>query len=37
MKRGHGFWIVLLVLLLGAQVALAAASSTIVLSIDGMT
>jgi len=37
MKRGHRFWIALLVLLLGAQVALAAASSTIVLSIDGMT
>jgi hypothetical protein len=37
MKRGHGFWIALLVLLLGAPVALAATSSTIVLSIDGMT
>ena len=37
MKRWHGFWIALLVLLLGAQVALAARSSTIVLSIDGMT
>jgi hypothetical protein len=37
MKRGHGFRIALLVLLLAAQVALAAASSTIVLSIDGMT
>jgi hypothetical protein len=37
MKRRHRFWIALLVLLLGAQVALAVASSTIVLSIDGMT
>jgi len=37
MKRGHGFLTALLVLLLGAQVALAAASSTIVLSIEGMT
>ena len=37
MKRRHRFWIALLVLLLGAQVALAAASSAIRLSIDGMT
>ena len=37
MKPGHGFWIALLVLLLGTQVALATPSSTIVLSIDGMT
>ena len=37
MKRGRAFWIALLVLLLGAQIALAAAPSTIVLSIDGMT
>ena len=37
MKRRHWFWIALLVLLLAAHVALAAASSTIVLSIDGMT
>ena len=37
MKRGHGFWVALLVLLLGAQVALAAPSSTIVLLIEGMT
>ena len=37
MIRGHGFWIALLVLLLGAHVALAAQSSTIVLSVEGMT
>jgi hypothetical protein len=37
MKRGHGFWIALLVLLLVAHVALAARSSTIVLSVEGMT
>jgi hypothetical protein len=37
MKRGHGFWTALLVLRLGVQVALAAASSTVVLSIGGMT
>jgi hypothetical protein len=37
MKRGHGFWIALLVLLLVAEVGLAAQSSTIVLSVEGMT
>jgi hypothetical protein len=37
MKRGHGFWIALLVLLLVGQVALATPSSTIALSIEGMT
>ena len=37
MKRRHGFWITLLVLLLGTHVALAAALSTIVLSVEGMT
>lgn len=37
MKRGHGFWIALLVLLFGVHAALAVPSSTIVLSIDGMT
>ena len=37
MKRGHGFWVAMLVLLLGAQVALAAPSSTIVLLVEGMT
>jgi len=37
MKRGLEFWIAMIVLLLAAQVALAAQSSTIVLSIDGMT
>jgi hypothetical protein len=37
MKRGYGFWIGLFVLLLGAHVALAAQSSTIVLSVEGMT
>jgi hypothetical protein len=36
MKRGRAFWIALLVLL-GAHVALAAPSSTIVLLIEGMT
>jgi hypothetical protein len=37
MKRGRAFWIALLVLLLGAHVVLAAQSSTIVLSVEGMT
>jgi len=37
MKRGRGFWIALLVLLVGAHVALAAPSSTVVLSVEGMT
>ena len=37
MKRGHGFWVAMLGLLLGAQVALAAQSSTIVLLVEGMT
>ncbi len=37
MKRGHGFWVALLVLVLGAHLALAAQLSTIVLSIEGMT
>jgi hypothetical protein len=37
MKRGLGFWIAILVLLLGPHVALAAQVSTIVLSIEGMT
>ncbi len=36
MKRGHGFWVAMLLLLLLAQVALAA-QSTVVLSIEGMT
>jgi len=36
MKRGYGFWIALLVLLLMGQVVLAA-QSTIVLSVEGMT
>jgi hypothetical protein len=39
MKHRHGFWIALLVLLLVAAVELAAQSqsSTIVLSVEGMT
>jgi len=37
MKRGQGFWIGLVVLLLVAQVVLAAQASTIVLSVEGMT
>ena len=37
MKRGLELWIAMLVLLLVAQVALAAPSSTIVLLIDEMT
>ncbi len=37
MKRGLGFWITMLVLLLVVRVALAAPSSTIVLLIEGMT
>ena len=37
MKRGLGFWIAMLILPLGAHVALAAQLSTIVLSIQGMT
>ena len=36
MKRGHGFWVATLVLLLMAQVVLAA-QSTVVLSVEGMT
>ena len=37
MMRRHGFWVAASALLLAAQVALAAPSSTIVLLIDGMT
>ncbi len=37
MKRGHGFWAAMLVLLLAAHVALAAPPSTIVLLVEGMT
>ncbi len=36
MKRGHGFWFGALVLLVAAQIVLAA-QSTIVLSVEGMT
>ena len=36
MKRGHGFWFAALVLLVTAQVVLAA-QSTVVLSVEGMT
>ena len=36
MKRRHGFWVAAFVLLLAAQVVLAA-QSTVVLSVDGMT
>ena len=36
MKRGRGFWVATLVLLLMTQVVLAA-QSTVVLSIEGMT
>jgi len=35
-KRGHGFWLAAIVLLVAAQVMLAA-QSTIVLSVEGMT
>ncbi len=37
MKRGHRFWLVMLIVLLAAHVALAALSSTIVLLVEGMT
>ncbi len=36
MMRRHGFWVAVFVLLLAAQVVLAA-QSTIVLSVEGMT
>ncbi len=36
MKRGHAFWLAALVLLLAAQVVMAA-QSTVVLSVEGMT
>ncbi len=36
MKRGHGFWFAAIVLLLAAQIVLAA-QSTVVLSVEGMT
>jgi hypothetical protein len=36
MKRGRGFWLAATVLLVAAQVVLAA-QSTIVLSVEGMT
>lgn len=36
MKRGSGFWVVTLVLLLAAQIAVAA-QTTVVLSVEGMT
>jgi hypothetical protein len=36
MTRGHGFWLTTIVLLVAAQVALAA-QSTVVLSVEGMT
>jgi hypothetical protein len=36
MKRGHGLWLAALVLLISAQVVLAA-QSTVVLSVEGMT
>ncbi len=36
MKRGHGFWFAAIVLLLAAQIVLAA-QSTVVLAVEGMT
>jgi hypothetical protein len=36
MKRGHAFWLATIVLLVAAQVVLAA-QSTVVLSVEGMT
>ena len=36
MKRRHGFWLAAIVLLLAAQVVLAA-QSTVVLAVEGMT
>ncbi len=36
MKRGHGFWLAAIVLLVTVQVVLAA-QSTVVLSVEGMT
>lgn len=36
MKRAPGFWVVTLVLLLAAQIAVAA-QTTVVLTVEGMT
>ena len=36
MKRGRGFWLAAIVLLVAVQVVLAA-QSTVVLSVEGMT